>query len=228
MELKVLRQEFTRNATIGKLLVDGEFECWTLEDCVRPAKIYGETAIPAGRYQVVISMSERFKTRLPLLVDVPEYTGVRIHPGNTKADTLGCLLVGQSKATDSIGASRAAFSALMPKLEAAAQNEKIYIELVNEGQPLPAERGRRAAPKKARKPVKKAAKKAVRKTTAKKAVPKKIAAKKLPAKKTAAKKTAARKAAVPSTLASKTPSSRPATKAGKSTAPRRRAAAKAK
>jgi hypothetical protein len=219
MELKVLRQEFTRKSTIGRLLVDGQFECYTLEDRVRPTKIYGETAIPSGRYQVVISMSERFKRRLPLLVDVPNYSGVRIHPGNTDADTLGCILVGQSKAADSIGSSRAAFAALMPKLEAAAQAEKVFIEVVDEGVPLPAERGARGRPpaarKKAaatkaparkaparkpaaRKAAKKVAKRAAAQSSAQKTPSKKIVAKKTVAKKTAAKTArAAKKAPAP-------------------------------
>ena len=146
MQLKLVRQVFTQNSTIGQLFIDGQFECHTLEDMVRPEKIYGETAIPAGSYQVVISMSERFKTRLPLLVDVPGYTGVRIHPGNTKADTLGCILVGQSRGTDSIGASRAAFGVLLPKLEAAAAREKLLIEIVEERTEVaPATRGRKVA-----------------------------------------------------------------------------------
>jgi hypothetical protein len=146
MQLKLVRQIFTQNSTIGRLFIDGEFECHTLEDMVRPEKIYGETAIPAGSYQVVISMSARFKTRLPLLVDVPGYTGVRIHPGNTQADTLGCILVGQSRGTDSIGASRAAFGVLLPKLEAAAAREKLVIDIVEErAEVAPTTRGRKVA-----------------------------------------------------------------------------------
>ena len=145
MQLKLVRQVFTPNSTIGRLFVDGVLECHTLEDMVRPEKIFGETAVPAGSYQVVISMSQRFKTRLPLLVDVPGYTGVRIHPGNTKADTLGCILVGQSRGTDSIGASRAAFGVLMPKLEAAAAREKLMIDIVEErAEMAPTTRGRKA------------------------------------------------------------------------------------
>jgi len=78
-------------------------------------------------------------------VDVPGYTGVRIHPGNTKADTLGCILVGQSRGTDSIGASRAAFGVLMPKLEAAAAREKLMIDIVEErAEMAPTTRGRKA------------------------------------------------------------------------------------
>lgn len=136
MQLKVLRQTYTTNSTIGSLFVDGQFECFTLEDVVRPTKIYGETAIPAGRYRVVVTFSPAFKRRLPLLVDVPQYSGVRIHPGNTKRDTLGCLLVGQGKGADVISASRAAFDALLPKIEKAALKEEVIIEIVDGGTPV--------------------------------------------------------------------------------------------
>ena len=220
MQLKVLRQEFSDDSTIGQLMVDGRFECYTLEDRVRPEKIYGETAIPTGTYRVVVTFSPAFKRRLPLLVDVPGYTGVRIHAGNTKKDTLGCLLVGQSKSRDFIGASRAAFDALMPKIEAAAQSEEVLIEVVNEGTPpgMPATRSRSRgapaaaevrlgapwmppatppAPAKKRAAKKKRVKKAaVKKAVSKKPAAKKSAAKKAPAKKAAAKKAAAKKAAV--------------------------------
>lgn len=138
MQLQVLRKSFTDQSTIGELLVDGRFECFTLEDVVRPEKIFGETAIPDGRYRVVVTMSPRFKRRLPLLVDVPGYTGVRIHPGNTSRDTLGCLLVGRGKAKDTITGSQVAFAALMQKIEKAALAEEVIIELVNDGMPLDA------------------------------------------------------------------------------------------
>lgn len=141
MQLQVLRKTFTDQSTIGELLVNGQFECFTLEDVVRPEKIFGETAIPDGSYRVVVTMSPRFKRRLPLLVDVPGYTGVRIHPGNTKRDTLGCLLVGQGKARDAITGSQAAFAKLMEKIEKAALTEEVIIELVNDGVPTGAAAG---------------------------------------------------------------------------------------
>jgi hypothetical protein len=142
MQLQVLRKTFTGQSTIGELLVDGQFECFTLEDVVRPEKIFGETAIPDGSYRVVVTMSPRFKRRLPLLVDVPGYTGVRIHPGNTRRDTLGCLLVGRGKAKDVISGSQVAFAALLQKIEKAALTEEVIIELVNEGSPIGAVAGR--------------------------------------------------------------------------------------
>ena len=136
MLLQVLRKTFTEESTIGELLVDGQFECFTLEDMVRPDKIFGETAIPDGSYRVVVTMSPKFGRRLPLLVDVPGYTGVRIHPGNTKRDTLGCLLVGRGKAKDAISGSRLAFGTLFAKIEKAALTEEVIIDIVNEAAPV--------------------------------------------------------------------------------------------
>lgn len=105
-------------ATIGDLYVDDVWECYTLEDVEQLGpKVPGQTAIPTGWYKVVITMSPRFKRLLPLLVDVPGFDGIRIHPGNDAEDTHGCLLVGQTKGDDTIGGSRAAFNALYLKLQ---------------------------------------------------------------------------------------------------------------
>src|SRR4051794_1532912 len=106
MDLKVIRKQFTDKSTIGDLFINDQFECFTLEDVVRPVKIKGMTAIPAGIYEVVINFSERFRKLLPLLLNVPTFDGIRIHPGNTDKDTEGCILVGQMKQKDSIGNSR--------------------------------------------------------------------------------------------------------------------------
>ncbi|ARO89125.1 hypothetical protein EBAPG3_012120 [Nitrosospira lacus] len=129
MELRVERTDFSENSTIGKLYVDNQFECYTLEDKVRPVKIKGKTAIPAGRYEVIINYSQRFGRPLPLFLNVPNFEGVRIHPGNTAADTEGCILVGQTKDTGFIGQSRLAFEQLFTKLKTASETEKIFIEI---------------------------------------------------------------------------------------------------
>lgn len=119
MKLHVKRVAYTKKSTRGVLEVDGKFECYTLEDVVRDKKIPGETAIPAGTYKVIINLSNRFKRPLPLLLEVPGFEGVRIHPGNTDKDTEGCLLVGQTYAQDFVGNSRAAFNALFAKMQKA-------------------------------------------------------------------------------------------------------------
>lgn len=119
MKLELFRSEFTPNSTIGSLFINGTFECFTLEDCVRAVKVPRLTAIPYGKYKVVITESVRFKRPLPLLLNVPNFTGVRIHTGNVDADTEGCILVGQTKGVDLIGKSRQAFDTFFPKLQAA-------------------------------------------------------------------------------------------------------------
>lgn len=96
----VLKRNFKGpDYTIGKLYIDGHYFCDTLEDTVRPSgtKIAGRTAIPAGEYKVVKSYSPRFKKVLPEILDVPGFTGVRIHAGNTAKDTDGCVLLGLNK-----------------------------------------------------------------------------------------------------------------------------------
>jgi hypothetical protein len=78
-------------------------------------------------------MSNRFKRMLPLLLNVPQFEGVRIHPGNATADTEGCILVGLYRDQDRITSSRIAFDALFGKIAAAyLNNHKIEIEILNE------------------------------------------------------------------------------------------------
>ena len=96
MKMKLVRTWFTDKSTIGKLYIDDVFFCYTLEDVVRPTgvKIKGETAIPYSTYKVIINHSQRCDKDLPLLLDVPNFEGIRIHAGNAAKDTEGCILVG--------------------------------------------------------------------------------------------------------------------------------------
>ena len=122
MELLLRRDPSTAAATLGELSVDGQFECYTCEDIVRAVKIKGETAIPEGRYQVIINRSKRFQKMLPLLLEVPNFDGIRIHTGNTAENTEGCILVGQQIDGDSVRDSRPAFAHLFQKIQAALQD----------------------------------------------------------------------------------------------------------
>jgi hypothetical protein len=117
MKLLLKRLHKTENSTIGELYVDGKFECYTLEDVEREVKIKSETAIPKGTYIVGITLSNRFKKLLPILINVPNFEGVRIHSGNTNHDTEGCILVGTTRSDDFIGNSRVAFSKLFKKMQ---------------------------------------------------------------------------------------------------------------
>ena len=115
MEILIKRLTRTNISTIGELFVDGKFECYTLEDVERQIKIKNETAIPKGKYKVVINMSNRFKKLMPQILNVPNFEGVRIHPGNTNHDTEGCILVGTTRSIDFIGNSRKAYEKLFLK-----------------------------------------------------------------------------------------------------------------
>lgn len=102
---------------------------YVLEDAVRPAKIKGKTAIPAGRYQIVITPSNRFKRDLPLLLNVPNYEGIRIHAGNTAADTEGCLLPGAIAETNRVLNSRIAFNQLFSTIRVLLKEGELWIEI---------------------------------------------------------------------------------------------------
>lgn len=133
LELTLRRQSSGARCTIGRLCVDGVEECFTLEDVVRPVKIPGETAIPAGRYAVVVTRSERFRRMLPLLCDVPGFAGIRIHAGNTAADTSGCILVGRTLGNDCVLDSRIALKALQRKVaRALARGDQVWITIENQ------------------------------------------------------------------------------------------------
>lgn len=129
MTISIIRQPSAKGATIGRLYVNGVPEGYTCEDVVRPAaqKVFGQSAIPAGVYKVIINRSERFSklagrdVELPLLLNVPGYAGVRIHPGNKPADTEGCILPGTAIGPDgaSVAYSQVAFKALFNQMQAA-------------------------------------------------------------------------------------------------------------
>ncbi|HWJ06182.1 MAG TPA: DUF5675 family protein [Steroidobacteraceae bacterium] len=193
MELRLERLQYRSGCTIGRMYVDGRFECYTLEDGIRTNKVYGETAIPAGEYRIDITYSPRFKRNLPLLCDVPNFEGVRIHPGNAPANTLGCILVGQqwSDGDEVIGASRAAFNALFQKInDAAARAEPVMLRVIQENAPP-------ALAARAIRRLRAVAKPQLKKTVLRESVPKrkKSAARRAGTKRTAARKTAAGKTA---------------------------------
>lgn len=121
MKITVKRLHRTDKSTIGELFIDGKFECYTLEDVERKVKIKSETAIPKGEYKVIINQSNRFKRLLPLLLNVPNFEGVRIHSGNSNHDTEGCILVGTTRSLDYIGNSRLAFGKLFKKMQLAEE-----------------------------------------------------------------------------------------------------------
>ena len=100
-KIKLKRTNYKETYTIGRLYINNNYFCDTLEDRCRnlskEKKIYSQTAIPKGVYKLVISYSPRFKRLLPLLLNVPFFEGIRIHAGNSSKDTSGCILVGTVK-----------------------------------------------------------------------------------------------------------------------------------
>ncbi|MFZ2738041.1 MAG: DUF5675 family protein [Burkholderiaceae bacterium] len=134
MNLLLTRRPTTDGVTLGELRVNGAFQCFTLEDAVREGeKVPGETAIPFGRYPVTITRSARFQRMLPLVGDVPGFTGIRIHAGNGPSDTEGCLLVGSGRVGARITDSRAALAVLMAMLAPAqAAGEPIWLTIIPE------------------------------------------------------------------------------------------------
>lgn len=121
MTITIKRLYKSENSTIGEMTIDGKWECYTLEDKERDIKIKSETAIPKGTYKVIINQSNRFKRLLPLVLNVPGFEGIRIHPGNTNHDTEGCILVGRTRSKDFIGQSRKAFASLFIKMQLAKE-----------------------------------------------------------------------------------------------------------
>ena len=97
--IKVIRNIFNDKCTIGNLYIEDKLFCWTLEDVVREKgiKIQGKTAIPENIYKLNISYSNRFKRDMIEILNVNNFTGVRIHGGNTAEDTEGCILVAHNK-----------------------------------------------------------------------------------------------------------------------------------
>ena len=140
MELVLERIYFAPTYTIGKLYIDGVYFCDTLEDVNRDinkngkfdngeVKVHSKTCIPFGRYEIIMSMSTRFKKIMPELLNVPGFLGIRMHSGNTDEDTEGCILVGKNTITGKITESKITTGALYSKLTEAVKKDKVYITI---------------------------------------------------------------------------------------------------
>ena len=134
MELTLTRTEKTKDYTTGRLDIDGTYFCDTLEPTwhsLGPGKpghkIAGRTAIPDGRYPVVVTYSPRFGRWLPLLLHVPQFEGIRIHAGNTPDDTAGYILVGENRRPDQVLDSRLWERRLVRRLASRPLGEGVWI-----------------------------------------------------------------------------------------------------
>lgn len=140
MKLTLKRIALRSTYTIGRLYVDGNYFCDTLEDTVRDLnkngkfdngekKVYGKTAIPYGTYEIKWTYSPRFKKYTPQLMNVPSFSGIRIHAGNSSTDTEGCLLLGQNKKVGMVLNSRATINKFYPMIKEACSKGKVTIEI---------------------------------------------------------------------------------------------------
>lgn len=142
MDILVKRPKINNSPiTISELYIDDKFYCHVLEDQDRglhqqdtlqyilSVKEKHHTAIPYGKYQVIMSFSARFQVYLPELLSVPGFSGIRIHAGNTQADTSGCLLPGK-KSGDKVINSRTTTSNLIALIKKRSKTEKVFIQII--------------------------------------------------------------------------------------------------
>jgi hypothetical protein len=148
MELELKRIALKPTHTIGRLSINGLYFCDTLEDPNRDydkngyfnhpeCKVRDNTCIPFGRYRIELHHSPRFTPRynslMPLLMDVPHFSGILIHPGNSTCDTSGCILVGQNKQVGKVLNSKITWDRLMTEHLIPAlmhREEEVFITIV--------------------------------------------------------------------------------------------------
>lgn len=151
--LRVNRRWKLSTYTISEFYVDGKRWCETLEDRDRDLfnampvaeisrkKVYGETAIPRGQYVVELSYSPKFASKewgkkykglVPEVKNVKGFSGVRMHPGSTAKDTLGCVLLGENKVKGGIINSKKWYYKLMDEVLVPAyeKGERVVLEIV--------------------------------------------------------------------------------------------------
>ena len=143
MEITIKRKFKGDNYTIGSLYIDDKYFCDTLEDVDRgltdsmsdsyisTVKVVDQTAIPTGTYKVTITYSNRFKKLLALINNVKGFSGIRIHSGNTKEDTSGCILVGFNTEKGKVVNSKVTFNKLFNILQDTLNNgEQVEIKII--------------------------------------------------------------------------------------------------
>jgi len=153
MHIVVDRKYKKNNYTIGIMYIDGKYFSETLEDCDRGLtstmsttelkfrKVYGKTAIPTGTYDIRLTYSPKFKDtewgktyggKVIQIMNVREFSGVRIHPGNTADDTSGCVLCGRNLEKGKVIQSKEYYYKLMDNyiIPALRKGEDVKITII--------------------------------------------------------------------------------------------------
>ena len=141
MEILIERKYKKDKYTIGNLYVDSEFFSNTLEDKdrylkqsmseeeIKKLKVYGETAIPTGRYKITRTYSPKFGKTMILINDVKGFSGIRMHGGRTAEHSLGCPLLGENKVKGQLLYGKYYSDLLDKKVEEALKNEEVWITI---------------------------------------------------------------------------------------------------
>lgn len=143
MEILIDRKWKKDSYTIGKLQVNGEYFCETLEDTdrgltsdmsiteIKNKKVYGKTCIPSGLYTILYTYSPKYKRLMPLVDNVKGFSGIRIHSGNSAEDSLGCILLGFNKEKGKVLQSRDTCNKFYKLIEEAIykKGEKIILKI---------------------------------------------------------------------------------------------------
>ena len=145
MEIVLERKYRNATSTEGNLYINGSWFCHTIEDVVRARpgewkmelKVYAKTAIPYGRYRVMVTYSPKFKRLLTAILDVPDFVGIRIHSGTSENSSAGCLIIsyksddGPKGDRNRLVKDNRAMDDLCNLVLAAQKKEKVFIEIVD-------------------------------------------------------------------------------------------------
>jgi hypothetical protein len=139
MLLTLIRDTFTPSETLGKLYIDRKYFCDTIEPPVVPNTLHPKGCIPVGWYELQITRSPRFGRLLPILCYVPGFAGIRIHAGNNRDHTEGCILVGKlydrrngAECEPTLCRSRKTEQNLVEQIiKARDNNEPMYIDITD-------------------------------------------------------------------------------------------------
>ena len=120
--LTLVREIRTEKAILGRLFLNGQMVCYTLENAAK--------AVPCGMYRVKNSMSPKFKRELPLIYNgnVPASRGIRLHVGNTVASSSGCILVGMGRSTEDFSVTESRLAETMVTMLCRNESNLVIVD----------------------------------------------------------------------------------------------------